>query len=35
MSNWSAISLRIGFIAAVIAMIRRGNSSVTTLHIDH
>jgi len=35
MSLWLTIPLGGGIIAAIIAVIKRHSSSVTTLHIDH
>jgi len=35
MSLWFTIPLGVGIIAAIIAVIKRRGSSVTTLRIDH
>jgi hypothetical protein len=35
MSLWSAIPLGVAIIAALVAVIKRRSSRVTTLHIDH
>ena len=35
MSIWFAISLGVGVFGALMAVIRRGRATVTTLHIDH
>jgi hypothetical protein len=35
MPLWLTVSLGIGIIAAIIAVIKRRTSDVTTLHIDH
>jgi len=35
MAIWSIIPLGVGIVAAFIAVVGHGRSSVTTLHIDH
>jgi hypothetical protein len=35
MSLWFTIPLGVAIIAVIVAVIKRGTSRVTTLHIDH